>query len=260
MADAAVSVVRLADLWDRPELRTWCEGLEALAAGVPPGAEIYRGRNLIFHTTVSGQEVAVKRFPVESPGKRLIYRFRATKGVRAFDHAVRLGQQSVGTPRPLAAVEVRRRGWPVASYFCSAFVPQFREARVLRFADTPDRAPLLGMLGEFVGRLHELGVLHLDLTAGNILLVPEPGRTDGFEFQLVDINRMRFGRVRTLAGIANLVQLRLNDDGELFAGYCRARELDPARLRSFYEARLALRSFRQDLKERTRPWRRRLGF
>ena len=260
MTDTAVSVVRLAAGWDRPELRTWCEGLEALAETTPPDAEIYRGRNLIFRTTVNGQTVAVKRFPVASPGKRLVYRFRTTKAVRAFDHAVRLHQLGVGTPRPLAAVEVRRRGWLTASYFCSALVEQFREARVLRFPDTPDRPRLLELLGGFVGRLHELGILHEDLTAGNILIVPEPARPDGVEFQLVDINRMRFGRVETLAGIANLVQLRLNDDGELFAGYCAARKLDPARLRSLYGSRLALRAFRQDLKERTRPWRRRLGF
>jgi len=260
VAGRAVNVVRLAEGWDRPELRAWCGRLEALAAGAPPEAEIYRGRNLIFRTTLDGREVAVKRFPVESPGKRLIYRFRTTKAVRTFDHAVRLVGLGVGTPGPLAAVEVRRRGWPIASYFCSEFIPQFREARILRLPETPDRAVLLEQLGAFVGRLHELGVLHLDLTAGNVLLVPDPRHPHGFEFRLVDINRMRFGRVGTRAGIANLAQLRLNDGGELFAGYCSARALDPVRLRSSYRTRVALRSLRQDFKERTRPWRRRIGF
>jgi serine/threonine protein kinase len=240
-------------------MRAWCEGLEALAPTVPHDAVIYRGRNVIFRASTGDREVAVKRFPVTSVGKRLIYRLRATKAVRAFDHGVCLLDLEVGTPRPLAAVDVLRDRWPVASYFCSAFVPDFLEARVLRFPDTPDRAHLLGLLGGFVGRLHELGVLHLDLTAGNVLLVPDSGRPDGFEFQLVDINRMRFGRVGVLAGIANLVQLRLNDDGEIFFGYCRARDLDPVRLRGLYDTRLALRSLRQTFKERTRPWRRRFG-
>ncbi len=259
MADETVRVVRIAGEWDRPETRAWCESLETLAGAVPAGSEVYRGRNLIFRTVVEGREVAVKRFPVERPRNRLIYRFRATKGVRAFDHAVRLQQLAIGTPRPFAAVEVRRASWPTASYFCSAFVPQFREARALRFGDTPDRVRLLRMLGGFVARLHELGVLHLDLTAGNILLVPDPGRADGCEFELVDINRMKFGRVGPYAGLANLVQLRLNDDGELFESYCAARGLDPGRWRPLYDARRALRSITQGLRERTRPWRRRLG-
>ena len=259
MADLVTSVVRLAAGWDTPYRRAWCERLEARAAAVPPEAVIYRGRNVIFRDLVETEEVAVKRFPVASPGKRLVYRLRATKAVRAFDHAVRLGALGIATPRPLAAVEVRRGSSPLASYFCSAYLPEFREARELRVPGAPDRPLLLGLLGEFVGRLHDLGVVHRDLTSGNVLLVADDARPGGVAFQLVDINRMRFGRVGAGDGIANLVQLRLNDEGELFAGYCRARGLDPARWRRVYDARLAWRGVTQALKERTRPWRRRLG-
>jgi hypothetical protein len=253
------SIVRLAAGWDTPERRSWCEGLDGRAGELPPHAVIYRGRNVIFRDRVDGVEVAVKRFPVQGPGKRLVYRLRATKAVRAFDHAVRLEALGVGTPGPFAAVEVRRGGWPGASYFCSAYLPEFREARELRVAGAPDRSRLLGLLGEFVGRLHDLGVVHRDLTSGNILLVLDRTRPGGVSFQLVDINRMRFGRVGVRAGVANLVQLRLNDDGEVLAGYCRARGLDPARLRRLYAARLAWRGVTQGVKERTRPWRRRVG-
>jgi tRNA A-37 threonylcarbamoyl transferase component Bud32 len=259
VADLVTTVVRLAAGWDVPQRRAWYEHLEDRARAVPPHAVIYRGRNVIFRDLVEGEEVAVKRFPVRSPGKRLVYRLRATKAVRAFDHALRLDALGVGTPRPLAAVEVRRGGWPVASYFCSEYLPEFREARELRLPGAPDRSLLLGLLGEFVGRLHELGVIHRDLTSGNVLMVPDGTRPGGVCFRLVDINRMRFGRVGLRAGLANLVQLRLNDDGEVLAGYCRARGLDPARLRRLYATRLAWRGVTQAVKEHTRPWRRRLG-
>jgi len=259
VADADVAVVRIAPEFESPEARAWCGRLEALAAAAPPDAEIYRGRNLIFRAEVGGRRVAVKRFPVASLGKRLLYRVRAAKAARTFDHAVRLRALGVGTPAPLAAVEVRRGGWPVASYYCSELVPRFAEARVLRFRETADRTRLLRLLGAFVGRLHSLGVLHLDLTAGNVLLVPDAAAADGVAFQLVDINRMRFRTVGPRAGIANLVQLRLNDDGEMFAGYCASRGIDPGRWRRRYRARAALRTLGQELKERTRPWRRRIG-
>jgi hypothetical protein len=209
-------------------------------------------------TTFDGVDVAVKRFPVK-PAQRLIYRWRATKAVRAFDHAARLVALGFGTPAPLAVVEVRRGTRLLASYFCSAFITGFTEARTLRAPDAPDRPRLLALIGELVGRLHEAGVLHRDLTSGNILLLPSPASPGGVEFQLVDVNRMRFGPVGVLAGIANLVQLRLDDDGEVLEGYCRVRRLDPTRLRRYYRARLALRAAHQMLKERTRPWRRRLG-
>ena len=199
--------------------------------------------------------MAVKRFPVQSPGKRLVYRLRATKAVRAFDHAVRLAALGVGTPRPLAAVEVRRGSSPLASYFCSAYLPEFREARELRLPGAPDRSLLLGLLGEFVGRLHELGVvLHRDLTSGNVLMVPDPAQPGGVCFQrLVDLNRMRFGRVGLRAGVANLVQLRLNDGGDVLEGYCRARGLDPSRLRRLYAARLAWRGVTQGVRSAPAP-------
>ncbi len=259
MGDLLAKVVRIAAAWDVPERRAWCESLEDRTRAIPPHAVIYRGRNVIFRDLVEGDDVAVKRFPVVSPGKRLVYRLRATKAVRAFDHALRLEALGVGTPQPFAAVEVSRGGWPAASYFCSAYLPEVREARELRLPGARDRTLLLGLLGEFVGRLHELGVVHRDLTSGNILLVPDRARPGGVSFQLVDINRMRFARVGARAGVANLVQLRLNDDGEVLAGYCRARGLDPARLRRLYGACLAWRGVTQAVKERTRPWRRRLG-
>jgi tRNA A-37 threonylcarbamoyl transferase component Bud32 len=258
-AQPTVVIARIAPEWDTPEIRAWCERLESSAAAVSPEAVIYRKRNLIFRADVDGLAVAVKRFPVAKPAQKLIYRVRSTKAVRAFDHACRLLALGFSTPRPLAAVEVRRGGWPVASYFCSALVEGFTEARALRPADAPDRASRLGLIGELVGRMHDAGVLHRDLTSGNILLVPNPADPIGVDFMLVDINRMRFGRVGTRAGIVNLVQLRLDDDGEVLDGYCRARGLDPSRLRGVYRRRLAIRGFHQTLKERTRPWRRRLG-
>ncbi|MFI5165668.1 MAG: lipopolysaccharide kinase InaA family protein [Thermoanaerobaculales bacterium] len=257
--EASVVIARVAPEWDRSGFRAWCENLEALAAAVRPEAVIYRKRNLIFRASIEGVEVAVKRFPTVKPAQRLIYRWRTTKAVRAFDHATRLLALGFGTPAPLAAVEVRRGAWPIASYFCSTLVAGFTEARTLRATDAADRPRLLALIGELIGRMHEAGVLHRDLTSGNILLLPSPASPGGVEFQLVDVNRMRFGRIGVPAGIANLVQLRLNDDDEVLQGYCRARRLDPTRLRRYYRVRLALRALHQTTKERTRPLRRRLG-
>ena len=258
MAQTVTNLVRLAPEWEQPESRAFCDELEAISRQVPREAVIHAGRNLIFRHRVGAGEVALKRFPV-SGGRRLVYRLRTSKAVRAFDHASRLLALGIGTPRPLAAAEVRRGGALLASFYCSEFVPTFREARSLKVAGAPDRAELLGLLGEFVGRLHESGVLHRDLTSGNVLLVPDPGKPGAVAFQLVDINRVRFGRVSVRAGLANLAQLRLQDGGVLLSGYCRARNLVASRVAPYYRFRFGLRSAVQALKERTRPVRRRFS-
>lgn len=251
-------IARLADGWDDPEHRAFCAELEAISRKVPREAVIHSGRNLIFRHRVNGENVAVKRFPVNG-GRRLVYRLRPSKAVRAFDHATCLLALGIGTPRPLAAVEIRHGRALTASYFCSTLVSGFREARELKRSDAPGREFLLEELGAFVGRLHELGALHRDLTSGNVLLLPDPSLPGGICFQLVDINRMRFGKVGVRAGLTNLAQLRLHDDGLLLAGYCRARGVAPSDVGGYYRLRSGLRSAARTLKDRTRPFRRRLG-
>jgi Ser/Thr protein kinase RdoA (MazF antagonist) len=251
-------IARLAPEWELPANRAFCTQLEAIARRVPARAVIHAGRNLIFRQRVGDEEVAVKRFPV-SGGRGFIYRLRTGKAVRAFDNAARLLALGIGTPRPLAAVEVRWGRALLASFYCCAFVATFREARSLKSLEAPDRTALLELLGRFIGRLHESGVLHRDLTSGNVLLIPDPDKPAGVTFQLVDLNRMRFGRVSVRAGLANLAQLRLQDSGALLSGYCRARSLVASRAAPYYRFRLGLRSAVQAFKERTRPLRRRLG-
>jgi serine/threonine protein kinase len=252
-------IVRLANGWDDPVHRAFCSELEAIAARVPSAAVIHHGRNLIFRCRVGGGEVAVKRFPV-SGGRRLLYSLRTSKAVRAFDHATRLVALGIGTPDPLAAVELRRGASLLASFYCCALVSGFREARELKRPDASGREVLLEELGAFVGRLHELGARHRDLTSGNVLLVPNSCAPGGVSFQLVDINRISFGRVGVRAGLANLAQLRLRDDGLLLAGYCRARNLVPSKVVGYHRLRTRLRSAGRALKDSTRPLRRRLGF
>jgi serine/threonine protein kinase len=251
-------IARLAPEWEQPAAKALCTRLEALSREVPAETVIHTGRNLIFRHRVGDEEVAVKRFPV-SGGRRVIYRLRASKAVRAFDNAARLLALGIGTPRPLAAVEVRRGGALLASFYCCVFLPTFREARSLKSSGATDRAALLELLGEFIGHLHEIGVNHRDLTSGNVLLIPAPDEPAGLSFQLVDLNRLRFGRIGIGAGLANLAQLRLPDSGALLSGYCRARGLVASRAAPYYQFRVRLRTVRQLIKERTRPLRRRLG-
>ena len=52
-----------------------------------------------------------------------------------------------------------------------------------------DARVLLEALAQFTAAQHDRGVLHLDYNPGNILVRSEGG---GFQFALVDLNRLRF--------------------------------------------------------------------
>ena len=80
-----------------------------------------------------------------------------------------------------------------------------------------------------------------------------------FAFQLVDVNRMRFGPVDGRSGLRNLVQLGLRDEGSFLAAYCDERRIPFERSRSYYRLLLVRRKVAWTLKNGTRPLRRRLG-
>ena len=88
------------------------------------------------------------------------------------------------------------------------------------------RSVLLEALAQFTAAQHDRGVLHLDYNPGNILVRSEG---DGFEFALVDLNRLRFRRLNTGDRISGLVRLTTRDDCLNIIGqrYARLQGADP---------------------------------
>ena len=85
------------------------------------------------------------------------------------------------------------------------------------FSDNSDisgREDILQALGVYVAELHQAGILHLDLSIGNILF--EKDET-GIHFCLIDINRMKFQSVDQVMGCKNFERLRGNAD--FFRGF-----------------------------------------
>jgi serine/threonine protein kinase len=73
----------------------------------------------------------------------------------------------------------------------------------------PEACPVLTDFARFTADLHQKGIFHKDYTPGNILF----GKVgDHYEFELVDLNRMKFGKVSLKDGYKNLHRLCFNDD------------------------------------------------
>lgn len=241
-------LLHLCPAWDGPAGRELALRLGELAAAAPPEAVVYKARNTLVRLDLLGGTAVVKCFPPRSSWQR--FWSRATKAAKAYANAAELLRRGLGTPEPLAAVEADDgRSW-----FACAWIPGCRSVWELHVARLPDADRHCEALGAFIGRLHQAGCDHRDLTPGNVLLRPQG---DGFEHLLVDCNRMRFVPVNARLGLARLVSLECQ--GRTLPGYCRERGLPLAWARRFYDAIAGWHRFKWQVKDRTRPWRRRLA-
>ncbi|MDR0995627.1 MAG: lipopolysaccharide kinase InaA family protein [Tannerella sp.] len=169
------------------------------------GETIYKGRNLIKVMDMDGIRVNVKRYKIPSLFNRVVYSFfRKPKGKRAFEYPQILLRKGFETPEPVAYLEERRGGLIAYSYFLSLQSPYRRN--FYEFAEAGPEA--FGEVAEAFARhtagLHRAGILHKDYSPGNILFDLVDGQ---YHFTLVDINRMRFGKVSLKEGCANFARL-----------------------------------------------------
>lgn len=173
------------------------------------GTYIYGGqRNLIKKFSAPGDlEVNVKRYQRPKGPNLLIYStgLRRPKGWRAYHYAQRLLAKNVSTPDPVAYIEQRCMGLLGFCYFISIQSAlthtfyEFGEAQPGTYEDIAEA------FGAFTAHLHEQQILHLDYSPGNILW--DRDAQGHFQFTLVDINRMRFGKVSKADGAASLRRL-----------------------------------------------------
>lgn len=172
------------------------------------GLLVHNGRNLIkVFETPDGLRLNVKRYHRPSLLNNLVYstHMRLPKGLRAFRFPPMLINAGIETPEAVAYMEQRHMGLMGYSYFVSVQCPY--PNRFYEIPDDPEQlyVPLAKAFATMTARMHEAQMLHRDYSPGNILWQ----RTDNgsFSFSLVDINRMRFGKVSLQTGCANFARL-----------------------------------------------------
>lgn len=147
---------------------------------------LYQKRNTI---KVVLDEYVVKAFAIPSLAKRIIYSIFSSKARRSFIYAQRLGNM---TPKPITYIEKRKHGLLQESYYISQRSHCTHVLKeVIKDREFPNRDAIFAAFGRFTAQLHEQGMLHADYSMGNVLF--EPNEL-GANFQLVDLNRMRFGK------------------------------------------------------------------
>jgi serine/threonine protein kinase len=176
-----------------------------------------------------------------------------SKAAKAWRGAAALVARGLPTAPPIAFLESRRGGFAAESYFLSGRLEGVREVRFL-FRDLRGEAldRLLSGLAAFLVACHERGIVHRDLSDGNILVGPD-GR-GGQAFYLLDTNRVRVRRrLGPLARVKNLVRLGVPAERRdyFLDRYSGDRPLPPG-LRRWYKFHKAVYSGRIRLKKKLR--------
>ena len=176
------------------------------------GAEVLsEGRNLVVRLPLplsSGDvaDIIVKEFPSRGVNalKSLLQRSKAERSWRG---AAALVGRGLGTATPVAWLARRKHGFVERSYFLAERVAGAAEVRGL-FRELPNAAfeSLLEALAAFLSSVHDKGILHRDLSDGNVLA--RKTASEGFRFFLLDTNRIRIRRrLGRLARAKNLIRL-----------------------------------------------------
>src|SRR4030043_1135323 len=132
------------------------------------------------------RDIVVKEF--SSRGIiRLKSLLQPSKAARAWGGALALKENGLRTASPAGYLEKRKRGLVERSFFFAARIDGAEEIRGLfRSLPAADLEPLLSELAGFLSQCHDRGVLHRDLSDGNILVKKDDsGRT---LFYLLDTN------------------------------------------------------------------------
>jgi len=195
--------------FDDPELVKALSGCRSLLDS-PNARLLLDGRNRLVAVRIASArgdiDVVIKEF--RSYGlQRLKSFFTASKALKAWRGAAACLERGVPTPLPIACLERRERGLVAESFFICERLEGFQEIRfLLRDLPAGDLRRLLAAAARFLSGCHGRGILHRDLSDGNLLVAEDP--RGGFLFSMIDTNRVRVRRrLSPAARMKNLVRL-----------------------------------------------------
>ena len=168
-------------------------------------------RNSIKKVEVSNKVIIIKAFKIPNIINRVVYRyFRKSKARRSFEFATNLINLNIKTPAPIAYIEYFTLLGLKRSYYISEFVNYDITYRELSLqSESVENEVILRAFTKFTYGLHEKEVIFLDHSPGNTLIIK---KNNGFDFYLVDLNRMKFGKLNFEDRMKNFSRLTPEKD------------------------------------------------
>lgn len=194
------------------------------------GTCIYKGRNELRRFEVNGWKLVVKSFATPHIINRLVYgSIRASKAKRSCQYALLLHKIGIGSPDPVGYLNLRSAAGLLfdKSYLVtleSQCPYTYKDLFTPHFEATGD---IVTHIARMTAKLHENHILHKDYSRGNILF--NVSKDGGITLELIDLNRIRFGKVSIVAGCRNFERLPVTPEMQrlMATTYAQARGFDP---------------------------------
>ncbi len=184
------------------------EALTKLISSFSDSGKIFGNgdRNTIKLFQYNNQLINVKSFKIPHLINKIAYRFfRNSKAERSFTYAQKLLSMGILTPYPIAYFEEKSTFSLLKSYYISEhqnYDLTFRE--LIEDPKYIGNEEILRAFTNFTFQLHEKGILFKDHSPGNTLIKIID---NGYDFYLVDLNRMEFKELDFETRINNFAKL-----------------------------------------------------
>ncbi len=166
-------------------------------------------RNSLKLFQLDNKMINVKSFRVPNLVNQIAYRFlRKSKAQRSFEYANRLISLNIGTPQPIAYYEFKTSFLFKKSYYISEQIDcDYTYRELTTDFNIPNYDSVLRAFTKFTFDLHEKSIHFLDHSPGNTL-IKKSG--NGYNFYLVDLNRMEFKTLDFETRIKNFSKLTIH--------------------------------------------------
>ena len=191
------------------------------------GKVIYKGRNELREFECNGKCLVVKSYKKPNIANKFIYGiFRPSKAKRSYDNALKLIEIGVGTPFPVAYINVRSCLLFDKSYFISLKSECSHVYKELIFNKFEEEELVMREIGRITAIMHNKGYAHRDYGCGNILFEKNG---NGVKIDLVDLNRMYIGPVDIKFGCRNFERIPANEKMQEYMAqeYAKLRNFNP---------------------------------
>ncbi|MBC8147630.1 MAG: hypothetical protein H8E98_06565 [Bacteroidetes bacterium] len=186
------------------------------------GVVLQDDRNTIKEVEFNNEVFVVKSYKVPSAINSFIYTYiKKSKAWRAYEYGLKI---SNFTPKVIARIESFQPLLGKSYLVCEKFDSDFNMQAPL-FEDHPDKNEILKQFAKFVFKLHNNNIIHHDLSPGNVLIKKNK---QGYQFQIIDINRMIFKVPKVKERAQNFSKLWASDEDltTILKAYAETANLD----------------------------------